>query len=57
MAETTRSTGSRIKKSKKGSTGDGLGYLDPLLVSKLQRLDLVARLVVEGFLTGLHRSP
>jgi uncharacterized protein (DUF58 family) len=36
---------------------EGLGFLDPLLVSKLQRLDLVARLVVEGFLTGLHRSP
>ena len=31
--------------------------LDPYLVSKLRRLDLVARLVVEGFVTGLHRSP
>ena len=31
--------------------------LDPRFVSKLSRLDLKARLVVEGFLTGLHRSP
>jgi len=31
--------------------------LDPHFVSKLTRLDLKARLVVEGFLTGLHRSP
>jgi uncharacterized protein (DUF58 family) len=32
-------------------------YLDPAAVSRLGRLDLVARLVVEGFITGLHRSP
>jgi uncharacterized protein (DUF58 family) len=32
-------------------------YLDPETASKLGRLDLVARLVVEGFITGLHRSP
>jgi len=31
--------------------------LDPVFVSKLARTDLRARLVVEGFLTGLHRSP
>lgn len=32
-------------------------YLRPEVVSRLSRLDLVARLVVEGFITGLHRSP
>jgi uncharacterized protein (DUF58 family) len=32
-------------------------FLTPELVGRLGRLDLVARLVVEGFLTGLHRSP
>lgn len=32
-------------------------YLQPEMVSRLSRLDLVARLVVEGFITGLHRSP
>jgi len=31
--------------------------LTPELISRLGRLDMVARLVVEGFLTGLHRSP
>jgi uncharacterized protein (DUF58 family) len=32
-------------------------YLDPQVVSRLSRLDLIARLVVEGFISGLHRSP
>ena len=32
-------------------------YLDPETISRISRLDLVARLVVEGFITGLHRSP
>lgn len=32
-------------------------YLDPEVISKLSRLDLQARLVVEGFLSGLHQSP
>ncbi len=31
--------------------------LTPELASRLGRLDFVARLVVEGFLTGLHKSP
>ena len=31
--------------------------LDPLVVSRLSNLELIARLVVEGFITGLHRSP
>lgn len=35
-----------------------LGHrLDPELLSHIRRLDLKARLVVEGFLAGLHRSP
>jgi uncharacterized protein (DUF58 family) len=32
-------------------------YLDPKVLSKITRLDLQARLVVEGFISGLHRSP
>jgi uncharacterized protein (DUF58 family) len=32
-------------------------YLDPKVLSKITRLDLMARLVVEGFISGLHRSP
>ncbi len=32
-------------------------FLDPRTLVKIQRLDLIARLVVEGFVTGLHKSP
>jgi uncharacterized protein (DUF58 family) len=32
-------------------------YLDPKVLSKITRLDLMARLVVEGFISGMHRSP
>jgi uncharacterized protein (DUF58 family) len=34
-----------------------LKYLDPLLLSSLDNLSLVARCAVEGPLVGLHRSP
>ncbi len=34
-----------------------LRYLDPLVVSRLKNMELRARLIVEGFITGLHRSP
>lgn len=32
-------------------------YLQPEIIAKLSGLELKARLVVEGFITGLHRSP
>lgn len=32
-------------------------FLLPEVLAKLKQIDLKARLVVEGFLTGLHRSP
>ncbi len=32
-------------------------YLDPRVLSRIHRLDLRTRLVVEGFMAGLHRSP
>ncbi len=32
-------------------------YLRPDVIARISRMDLVARLVVEGFITGLHRSP
>jgi uncharacterized protein (DUF58 family) len=34
-----------------------LRYLDPAVLARLGTLDLKARTVVEGFLSGLHRSP
>jgi len=36
---------------------DYLQYLKPQVVSKLANMELRARLVVEGFITGLHKSP
>jgi len=36
---------------------DYLEYLKPEVVSKLASLELRARMVVEGFITGLHKSP
>jgi uncharacterized protein (DUF58 family) len=33
------------------------GFLDPATIARLGTLDLKARAIVEGFLTGLHRSP
>jgi uncharacterized protein (DUF58 family) len=32
-------------------------YLDPVVASQLETMELRARLIVEGFITGLHRSP
>ncbi|MEO8232904.1 MAG: DUF58 domain-containing protein [Ignavibacteriota bacterium] len=32
-------------------------YLDPKIISRITSLDLRARLVVEGFMVGLHKSP
>jgi uncharacterized protein (DUF58 family) len=32
-------------------------YLDPAVVARLGTIDLKARAIVEGFLSGLHRSP
>ena len=32
-------------------------YLDPLALGKLKNLSLAARLVVEGFFSGMHKSP
>ena len=34
-----------------------LKYLQPEVISSVKNLELVARLVVEGYLTGKHRSP
>ena len=32
-------------------------YLDPKVLSRITRLDLQMRLLVEGFVSGMHRSP
>ena len=32
-------------------------YLDPKVLAKIERLEIRARLVVEGFISGMHKSP
>jgi uncharacterized protein (DUF58 family) len=32
-------------------------FLEPVIVSRLKNMELRARLIVEGFITGLHKSP
>src|SRR5579862_3461030 len=46
---TMTAAGSRIESYRK--------YLQPDVVARLANIELVARLVVEGFITGLHKSP
>lgn len=42
----------------KGSTRPGeLHFLDPAIISRIGSMELKARTIVEGFLSGLHRSP
>jgi uncharacterized protein (DUF58 family) len=36
---------------------DYLKYLDPQVLNKITRLDLKARLIVEGYIAGMHQSP
>ena len=36
---------------------DSLNFLDPSVLAGLDNIELRARVVVEGFLSGLHRSP
>ena len=38
-------------------TEDYRKYLDPAVISRLRSMDIKARLVVEGFVSGLHRGP
>src|SRR5229473_6963737 len=32
-------------------------YLDPLILAKVRSLELQARLIVEGYVSGVHKSP
>ena len=39
------------------ATGRDLRFVDPAIIARLGTMELKARTVVEGFLSGLHRSP
>lgn len=38
-------------------TAETLKYLEPSFISGLKTMEMKARLIVEGFITGLHQSP
>ena len=38
-------------------TSDSRRYLDPKVLDQVEGLDLQARLIVEGYISGLHQSP
>ena len=40
-----------------GTAGGELRFLDPSIIARIGSVELRARTVVEGFLSGLHRSP
>ncbi len=39
------------------SAGTAVRFIDPIALQRIRSLELVARTVVDGFITGLHRSP
>jgi len=39
------------------SAGAAVHFIDPVALQRIRSLELVARTVVDGFITGLHRSP
>ncbi len=39
------------------SMDDPQRYLDPVALAKVRNLELQARLIVEGYLSGMHKSP
>ena len=43
--------------TKRGPASQGDGFIDPAALMRIKNLDLRARVVVEGFLSGIHRSP
>lgn len=40
-----------------GTKDEGRQFLDPKAIARVSRLDLRARHIVEGFISGMHRSP
>ena len=43
--------------TREGGHAPGARFIDPQALARIDNLDLVARTVVEGFLSGRHRSP
>jgi hypothetical protein len=39
------------------AAGQGASFIDPQAVMRIKNLQVRARVVVEGFYSGIHRSP
>ena len=46
-----------IEEAKSHEGVPGRRFLDPKVLARIDDLELIARFVVEGFISGLHRSP
>jgi uncharacterized protein (DUF58 family) len=46
-----------VVSSRTRTVGSGTQFLDPAVLGRIGNLQLLAKTVVDGFLTGLHRSP
>jgi uncharacterized protein (DUF58 family) len=53
----TAGSGAQPERGAARGSREGRAYLDPAVVARLAHLDVRARLVVEGFIAGMHRSP
>jgi len=51
------SSGAQPDRGLAGAGARGRQFLDPEVVARLGHLDVRARMVVEGFIAGMHRSP
>lgn len=40
-----------------GQRAPGTRFIDPNILARIDQLDLIARTVVDGFISGMHRSP
>ncbi len=47
----------RVSTNNKTETLKATNFIDPIVLSRISSLELLARGVVEGFVAGLHRSP
>lgn len=48
---------SAVSRTPEGGPRPGASFLDPAALMRIKNLEIRARLVVQGFLTGMHRSP
>jgi len=45
------------QRARTGFSSEGSRFLDPTVLSRIDNLQFLSRIVVDGFLQGLHRSP